>query len=272
MTGLFSRTTLRNMDTSLLRAVLRERAHHSFEYQLYRAIFAGAKLAAGLGGKVREILDIAYERGLSPDLPDVHWARQLLDIAGRVRGGERVAIPRNRPQPLDEAGMTVVDHVIFGRRSIRQWQNNPVPDSLIRRVVEAGLWAPHACNLQTLRVVVLNGPARHLLSMGETRGAALYLVVCQDRRAYEFYAETVPDHNRGLDCGAAVQNMLLMAHALGLGAVWGTFDDRVADRIRMHFGLRDYVDIVTYVALGWPAEDHIPPGRMNVEEVLLASE
>ena len=120
MTGLFSRTTLRNMDTSLLRAVLRERAHHSFEYQLYKAIFAGAKLAAGLGGKVREILDIAYERGLSPDLPDVHWARQLLDIAGRVRGGERVAIPRNRPQPLDEAGMTVVDQVIFGRRWIRQ--------------------------------------------------------------------------------------------------------------------------------------------------------
>lgn len=262
---------LAQLDPVLLRAVLRERTHHSLEYHLYRGLFGSGSVSRQLGAKVDDVLQVCLARGLSPQLPDVAWSLQLAELAKALRSGERPHIDGQRPVPLEERDQNVVDRLIFERRSIRSWRPDPVPPHLVERVIEAGLWAPHACNLQTIRVIVVHGPtAAQLLPMGETRGADIYLVVCQDMRIYEMYKDSVPEHNRGLDCGAAVQNMLLMAHAQGLGAVWGTFDDRVAERIRRHFTIPSYIQLMTYVALGWPAESHLPPGRIAVSDAVLA--
>jgi len=128
-----------------------------------------------------------------------------------------------------------------------------------------------ACNLQTLRVLIVNDPDPEVAALfeGEVSGAPAHLVVCQDRRPYEFYRSSVPEHNRGLDCGAAMQNMLLMAHALGLGAVWLTFVGHQAQNLRTFFHIPEYIDIVSYISLGWPAITPLPPGRMELEAVLL---
>jgi nitroreductase len=61
-----------------------------------------------------------------------------------------------------------------------------------------------------------------------------------------------------------------MAHALGLGAVWGTFDDAAAQRIRGHFTVPEEIELITYIGLGWPAEAHIAPGRLTVEDAVVA--
>jgi len=267
----FARDTLRKIEPSLLRAVMRERTHHSFEYILYRAIFGGGKLSEGAITKVEEILALCRERGLSPDLADMRWAQTLLDLAKALRAGTPPRVAAERPAPFDAHALATVDALLFGRRSIRLWTDDPVPERLIERVIDAGLWAPHACNLQNTRVIIVSKEtAKQLLPGGETRGAAVYLVICRDLRAYEHYAATVPLHNRGLDAGAAVQNMLLMAHALGLGAVWGTFDDPIALRIRKHFNVPVHIELITYLGLGWPAEAHIAPGRLAVEDAVVA--
>ena len=262
---------LARLDPSLLRAVLRERTHHSLEYHLYRGLFGNMSVSRQLGAKVEDVLRICLARGISLQLPDVGWSARLVELAKALRSGERPDISGQRPTPFEERDRQVVDRLLFERRSIRSWSSNPVPPHLVERVIEAGLWAPHACNLQTVRVIIVHGPtAAELLPMGETRGAAVYLVICQDMRIYEMYKDSVPEHNRGLDCGAAVQNMLLMAQAQGLGAVWGTFDDRVSGRIRRHFDVPSHIHLVTYVALGWPAESHLPPGRIAVSDAVVA--
>jgi nitroreductase len=66
-----------------------------------------------------------------------------------------------------------------------------------------------------------------------------------------------------------MQNMLLMAHALGLGAVWLTFVGNQQQAIRQRFRIPDYIDIVSYISIGWPAIEPLPPGRMELEAVLL---
>lgn len=271
MTSPFSRDSLLNMDPSLIRAVLRERTHHSFEYILYRAIFGGGRLSEGAVAKVEEILAICHEGGLSPDLTDLRWAETLLGLAKAVRAGQRPEVDAQRPTAFADRDFAAAERLLFTRRSIRLWTDDPVPEPLVHRVIEAGLWAPHACNLQNTRVIVIGKDVgKRLLPGGETRGAAVYLVICRDLRSYELYAATVPLYNRGLDAGAAVQNMLLMAHALGLGAVWGTFDEGTAQRIREHFTVPGHIELITYIGLGWPAEAHIPPGRLSVNEVVVA--
>lgn len=271
MTTPLAREVLRQLEPSLLRAVMRERTHHSFEYALYRAIFGGGKVSEGAITRVEEVLALCRERGLSPELPDMQWAQTLLDLAKAVHAGKRPAVEAERPEPFAASQLATVDRLLFGRRSIRLWTDDPVPEALVARVLEAGLWAPHACNLQCTRfIIVSKETAAHLLPGGETRGAAVYIVICRDLRAYEHYAASVPLYNRGLDAGAAVQNMLLMAHALGLGAVWGTFDEATAGRIRRHFAIPGHIELITYVGLGWPAEAHIAPGRLAVEETVVA--
>jgi nitroreductase len=271
MSSPFAREALRAMDLPLLRAVLRERTHHTFEYALYRALFGTGRLPAGAVAKIEELLALCRARGLADDLPDVRWARRLLELAKAVQRGERPEIGAEPPRPFPPADLRAVERVIFTRRSIRLWTEEPVPEELVRRVIEAGLWAPHACNLQNTRVIIIGRETgRRLLPGGETRGAAVYLVICRDRRIYDYYAGSVPEYNRGLDAGAAVQNMLLMAHALGLGAVWGTFDAATAQKIRAHFEVPETIELITYIGLGWPAEAHLPPGRLTVDDVVVA--
>jgi nitroreductase len=67
-----------------------------------------------------------------------------------------------------------------------------------------------------------------------------------------------------------MQNMVLMAHALGLGACWLTFGQPgMRQRLRDHFEVDDAIAIVTYLDLGYPAQTPMPPGRMALEEVVL---
>ena len=78
------------------------------------------------------------------------------------------------------------------------------------------------------------------------------------------------ERNRLLDCGAAMQNMVLMAHALGLGGCWLTFRLDMIRRLREYFALDDEIEIMTYLDVGFPAETPMPPGRRALEETILA--
>jgi nitroreductase len=264
MSSRFSNDALRELPAEVLRAVIRERAHHLLEESLQqRLLSSGASKVHGVN-TVERLLNLWMERGLPASGEDLQWVEGLLRWA---KGGAQV-LPVGVP---DGGEKDTAASLIQQRRSVRSWQDRPVPRQMLEEIVRAGQWAPCACNLQTLRVLIVNAPAPEDagLLVGDVSGAPAHLVVCQDRRPYEFYRSSVPEHNRGLDCGAAMQNMLLMAHALGLGAVWLTFLGKQRERIRRRFRIPDYVDIISYISLGWPAVQPLPPGRMELDAVLL---
>ena len=93
------------------------------------------------------------------------------------------------------------------------------------------------------------------------------IIVAQDLRLYEIYQAQIPDFNRFLDCGAAVENMLLAAHGLGLGAVWLTFERGEAGALHKELDLPEHISLTTYIALGWPGQVKLPTGRIRVEIV-----
>lgn len=207
----FSTESLRRLPNPVLRAVIRERAHHLLEDSLQEALLSG-QLADVRGVEtVERLLQVWEERELPSSSDDLLWVKTMLQWA---KSG-----PEQRPtEKFSEEEIEAIRRLIEERRSVRFWDGRPVPRTMLEEMVRAGQWAPCACNLQTLRVLIVDEPS-HIdaeLFKGEVSGAPAYLIVCQDRRAYEFYRTSVPEYNRGLDCGAAMQNMLLMAHALGL--------------------------------------------------------
>lgn len=158
---------------------------------------------------------------------------------------------------------------IYTRRSVRHYTSQPVERELLLEVVKAGMWAPSGLNNQPWRfVIVTSGELRAKLAQ-QTKydfiieKAPASIAVFLDKSA--MYHE-VKDH---LAIGACIENMLLAAHALGLGAVWLGEILRNADAVRRLLGISETMELMAVVALGHPAEQKRSSSRKNIREVLL---
>lgn len=161
---------------------------------------------------------------------------------------------------------------ILTRRSIRRYMPDPLPDGAIRRVLEAGMAAPSAGDERPWHFVVITDretlaaiPGFHSLSRFVPNAAAAILV-CADLALSKY----PPEDYWVQDCSAATQNILLAAHADGLGAVWlGVHPLKIRiDGFRALCGIPDSVVPFSLVSLGIPAvrkeRDHrFDPSRVH---------
>ena len=156
---------------------------------------------------------------------------------------------------------------IHTRRSIRKYTDQPIAPQVLEQILAAGMMAPSAKNEQAWQfVVVQNRATLAALSKvspyaGMAERAAAVIVVCGDTQR-----EAVA--NLGywiIDCSAAAENILLAAHALGLGAVWAAIHPR-AERIaafREVLPLPEHIIPLCLVSLGYPAETKGPVNRFD---------
>ena len=162
-----------------------------------------------------------------------------------------------------------VFEAIHLRRSIRRFEKKPVPDELIQKVIAAGMAAPSAGNQQPWEFIVLSD--ERLLkqipqinphaSMAQTVPAAILVCANVSRELHPGFWV--------IDCSAATENMLLAAHASGLGAVWtGIYpvDERVAGFKRL-LGLPQHIIPHSLIVLGYPAEHPSPQDRFKPERI-----
>lgn len=152
------------------------------------------------------------------------------------------------------------------RRSIRKFNTQTVLPDVIRQLLDAAMSAPSAGNQQPWHFVVIDQrrildqvPAIHPYA-GFCKDAPLAILVCGDTRLEKYQGFWVQD------CSAATQNLLLAAHAKGLGAVWtGIYP--IEERVQ---GFRELLDLpeevipLALVVLGYP--DQTPPAQERYRE------
>ena len=155
------------------------------------------------------------------------------------------------------------------RRSIRRYADRPVPEAVLGELLRAAMSAPSAGNQQPWQFVVITDPRlREEIPTFHPyaqmlREAPLAILVCGDVQRESSKGYWVQD------CSAATQNLLLAAHAMGLGAVWvGIYpkDDRVA-RLQRLLALPAYVIPMALVPVGYPAERVAPADRYDASRV-----
>jgi nitroreductase len=158
---------------------------------------------------------------------------------------------------------------IHTRRSIRRFEEKPVPLEVIRTALAAGVRAPNGGNRQPWRFVVVTDPEKiarfdPVAHQECVERAPAVIVACADPHdTWERYDEN--DHCWLLDTCAAIQNILLALNDLGLGAVWVlTFSKRVVRRL---VGIPKHWQIVSIVPFGYPAEDPPLTPRRPLSEV-----
>lgn len=162
---------------------------------------------------------------------------------------------------------------IRGRRSIRRFRSDPIPDPLVDALEQSLLEAPSAGNLQSRKFFLVfreetrKRLARAAYDQGFIAQAPLAVVCCADLAAARRYGD------RGItlyclqDVAAGVQNLLLAAHSLGLGTVWvGAFDEAEVSRI---LDLPDRLRPVAIVPVGYPDENPPHPGRVRRERAIV---
>ena len=260
---------LLGMDEVEFRARVRERSHHTLEIQVYATAYRGAALRPQQADYTKHLLELWVKRGLSTDLPEYRYAAFLVETADKISKGEKVSFEEFKPTPVTPEMEKAFFTIVKERRSVREFTDQEVPDELIDKVLEAGIWAAHGCNVQSIRYIVVRDKNEPGLFRGsDVPGGPVHLVVLQDMRCYRANSFT-PLRNQLLDAGAAAQNIVLAAHAVGLEGVWLTFSEDMCNRLKDRFQLPDYIRLVTYVDVGYGDQTPYAPQRWDVKDTIL---
>ena len=168
-------------------------------------------------------------------------------------------------------GKAIVENIMT-RTSIRNYTDQAISADTIETLLRAGMAAPTAVNKQPWHFVAvtdkekLSGLATANPNAGMAAKAPLAIVVCGDM------TKALEGGGRAFwiqDCSAATENILLAAHALGLGAVWtGTYpnEERVA-AVSEVMKLPEYIIPLCTIVIGYPAESPAPKDKWKPENI-----
>lgn len=153
---------------------------------------------------------------------------------------------------------------IFHRTSIRKYERRKVEKDKVEQLLRAAMAAPSAKNQQPWEfyVVTASDKLRELSECspyaGMLKEAPLGIVVCCQKDCHlPAYAQ--------IDCSAAVENLLLEADSLGLGAVWlgiAPLEDRM-EAVGKVLGIPEDLYVFSMIACGYPAEDRTQQDRYD---------
>jgi nitroreductase len=157
--------------------------------------------------------------------------------------------------------MQVIE-AIRKRRSIRRFEQKPIPLETLKKLVDAARVAPSAANLQPLHyILVVNADLRKRIFLtlkwagyvapkgtpppGEEPVAYVIILINKD----------VAREDYQLDAGAAIENLLLTAVEEGIGSCWLGAIDR--HTIREILDVSELFEIESVIALGYPSEEPV---------------
>ena len=203
--------------------------------------------------------------------------------------------------------------VIMSRKSIRRYRPDPIPDEMIDKILEAARWAPTGENYQPWRLIVIRDQETRnrigdLAKLGSGSRMTAWYCMGEMQKRFEgikdpekrdrvlkfMYSGEVSEFAKQAplviavigslmegsvdvpyDLSACIENILLEAHSLGLGACWvhgpvaSTRDaKKFKEILGIPTGMGEY-KVIAYVAIGWPAEDRKHPRpKKSLEEIV----
>lgn len=192
--------------------------------------------------------------------------------------------------------MPRVTDAIKQRRSIRKYSTRPISPEILREILEAAGWAPSAHNAQPWRFIVLTEESakqalaevmadawtvdmakdgvtveaqKREVSIERFTHAPALIVACltmEDMKVYSDERRQLSERDLAMQSlGAAIQNMLLAAHAKGLGACWFSAPSFCKETVRKVLKIPEVVEPQALIVLGYAAEKPQVPQRKPLE-------
>jgi nitroreductase len=168
-----------------------------------------------------------------------------------------------------ESALNVIE-AILSRRSIRKFQKRSVEERLILQILDAARHAPSSRNSQPWEfIVVRKHETLSMLSMIHQyawllKDAPIAIIVVAN--------ESLSPRRYIQDCSAAIQNLLLAAHGLGLGCCWVAVhslkDTEVEEKVKGIVPMPEDRRVVAIIAIGYP--DYTPSEKKmrNLDKII----
>ncbi|MCG2661107.1 MAG: nitroreductase family protein [Kiritimatiellae bacterium] len=163
--------------------------------------------------------------------------------------------------------------VVKTRRSVRSYRSDPIPEDVLRRVLDGARMAPSANNIQPWHFLVVKDAAKRRqlaeLAAGQMFVAeAPVVIVCCGRR-YEDRYSWIRSNMYLVDCSIAIDHLTLAARNEGLGTCWiGAFDH---DGVRKAVQVPSGYDVIMLLPIGYPASKTAfreTGGRRGLREIV----
>jgi nitroreductase len=160
--------------------------------------------------------------------------------------------------------------IMMSRRSVRTWEDKPVPEELVKKILSAAMQTPSARNQQAWQFIVLN-ERKVLDQVAQTAPGArhaekapLGIIVCGDMSL-----ETAMAGYWVQDCAAASMSILVAAYSLGLAGVWtaGYPNMERANGLAKIVELPEKVIPLSMMLLGYPDTRPAPEDRFQEDRV-----
>lgn len=169
---------------------------------------------------------------------------------------------------MSKESADTVFEIIRTRRSIRSFSDREISDSTLQKILEAGWLAPSAGNRQPVEfIVVKDSSVKQKISSQEfvRESTVVIVVIVNLERTASRYGDRGERMYIYHDSGAAVQNILLMCKALGLGSCWiGAFND---ERVSRLLELPEHVLPMAIIPIGYPNEDPEAPRKIPLDKI-----
>ncbi len=183
---------------------------------------------------------------------------------------------------------TEIINLLAARRSIRRYLPNPVPEEIVHHLLTSATWAPSAHNRQPWRFAVIQTEAikqelasamgtklkrdlqadnvpESIIQKDVTRSyeritkAPLIFIACTSMEDMDNYPDPIRQQNEWVmatqSTAMAIQNLLLAAHAFGLGACWMCAPLFSQEVVQMTLGLPSNWEPQALITIGYPAEN-----------------
>jgi len=166
--------------------------------------------------------------------------------------------------------------VLKNRRSIRTWEQSNLEKQIFKELVEAAKWAPSSCNRQPWHFIITRSKEKIEL-LHEVKGqkflkdAPNCILILINKKAWS--SEQSYEYFSGLDAGAAIQNLLLKAEELGLGACWVNWNPKSISendekKVRESFNIPQNLEVISIIPIGKTESSPPAPGRKDTLKML----
>jgi len=161
-----------------------------------------------------------------------------------------------------------VIEAIKSRRSVREFTDDDVDDTMLEEIIDAGRWAPSGLNNQAWRFIIIRdiGTKEELCGLTHygaiIKNAPVLIAVFLDR-------EEMYDHTKDVQSiGACIQNMLLAIHSMGLGSVWLGQILNNKEGVNSVLKAPDSYELMAVLALGHPVNKKRVSERKNLSHLV----
>jgi len=157
---------------------------------------------------------------------------------------------------------------IRSRRTIRRYSAQKVTEDLLFSILEAGRWAPSGKNSQPWRFILVQDPkVKEALSNCTRYGS----IIAEASAIIALFLDSQSGYDRVKDLqaiGACMENMLLAAHSVGLGASWqGEILNRRGE-VEGLLGVPSHFELMAVLTLGYPVVSDSSSSRRELEELV----